>query len=301
MKSRTNFSNSVRAVFRLTLVLAAIGASGSVFAQKAVPKAEPHSRMVLAINEGGAANADATETLFRYQEFADVVEKVLRTQIVIVAVRDRNKLLNALKKHEYPLLLARPNDVPAQAIRDFGYQPIATAKEPSRALFIVPKDSALKTISDVKGRTIVTPDQYSNIWRAANAMLRDAKINMASEQVKAMRDQAAIGWSMENKFFDVAVVNSVSGVGRSWEKNGGRVIAKSQELPNMPMIASPEVSEDQVAKIRAALIALESSESGKAILKKIGLTGFQYTSAKAFVDFLDWLGDLEAAKNAGQL
>jgi hypothetical protein len=36
-------------------------------------------------------------------------------------------------------------------------------------------------------------------------------------------------------------------------------------------------------------------------LKKIGLTGFQYTSAKVYVDFLDWLGDLEVAKNAGQL
>jgi phosphonate transport system substrate-binding protein len=301
MKSRKNIK-SVLAVFRLALLIAAVAASDGAFAQKAASKApEPQSRLVLAVNEGGAANADATETLFRYQEFADVVEKALRTQIVIVAVRDRNKLLAALKRHEYPLLLARPNDVPAQAIRDFGYQAIVSAKEPSRALFIVPKDSALKTISDVKGRTIVTPDQYSNIWRVANAMLRDAKINMAGEQVKAMRDQAAIGWSMENKFFDVAVVNSISGVGRSWEKNGGRVIARSHELPNMPMIASPQISEDQVAKIRAALIALESNDGGKAILKKIGLTGFQYTPAKVYVDFLDWLGDLEVAKNAGQL
>jgi phosphonate transport system substrate-binding protein len=302
MKPRIIFAEPVLGTFRVAFLLALLGTNCSVFAQKAAPKAtESTSRIVLAINEGGAANADATETLFRYQEFADVIQKTLHTQIVIVAVRDRNKLLNALKKHEYPLLLARPADVPAQAIRDFGYQPIVSAKEPFRAFFIVPKDSALKTITDVKGKTIVTPDQYSNIWRIANAMLRDAKINMASEQVKAMRDQAAIGWSMENKFFDVAVINSMSGVGRSWEKNGGRVIARSHELPNMPMIASPQIGNDQIAKIRSALIALESSESGKGILNKIGLTGFQYTSAKVFVDFLEWLGELEAAKSSGQL
>jgi phosphonate transport system substrate-binding protein len=301
MKSRKNI-RSVLGALHVALLIAAVAACGGVFAQKATPRApEPQSRIVLAINEGGAANADATETLFRYQEFADVVEKALRTQIVIVAVRDRNKLLAALKKHEYPLLLARPADVPAQAIRDFGYQPVVSAKEPFRALFIVPKDSVLKTINDVKGKTIVTPDQYSNIWRVANAMLRDAKINMASEQVKAMRDQAAIGWSMENKFFDVAVINSISGVGRSWEKNGGRVIARSHELPNLPMIASPQFSDEQVMKMRAVLVALESSESGRTTLKKIGLTGFQYTSPKVFVDFLDWLGELEAAKSAGQL
>jgi phosphonate transport system substrate-binding protein len=301
MNSKNRF-NPVFAMLRLALLLLALGASGSSVAQKAAAKAaEPLPRIVLAINEGGAANADATETLFKYQDFAEVVGKALRTQIVIVAVRDRDRLRNALKKHEYPLLLARPNDVPAEAIRDYGYQPIVAAKEPSRALFIVRKDSTLKTIADVKGKTIVTPDQYSNIWRIANAMLRDAKITMANEQVKAMRDQAAIGWSMENSFYDVGVINSVSGVGRSWEKNGGRVIARSHELPNMPMIASPQISNEEIAKIRAALIALDSSESGNAILKKIGLTGFQYTSAKVFVDFLDWLGDLEAAKNAGQL
>jgi ABC-type phosphate/phosphonate transport system substrate-binding protein len=298
MNSKNRFNPIL--MLRLALLVIVLGASGNCLAQKTAARTAEPPRIVLAINEGGAANADATETLFKYQDLAQVVEKALRAQIV-VAVRDREKLRSALKKREYPLLLARPNDVPAEAIRDYGYQPIVAAKEPSRALFIVTKDSALKTIADVKGKTIVTPDQYSNMWRVANAMLRDAKITMANEQVKAMRDQAAIGWSMENGFYDVGVINSVSGVARSWEKNGGRVIARSRELPNMPMIASPQISNEEVAKIRAALIALDSSESGNAILKKIGLTGFQHTSAKVFVDFLDWLGDLEAAKNAGQL
>jgi phosphonate transport system substrate-binding protein len=287
---------------RIALLLLAIGAwGGSALAQKAATKAaEPQSRMILAINEGGAANADATETLFKYQEFAELVEKIMRRQVIIVAVRDRNKLKASLKKHEYPLLLARPNDVPAEAIRDFGYQPIAMAKEPSQTLFIVQKTSPLKSIADLKGKSIVTPDQYSNMWRVANAMLRDSNIIMANEQVKAMRDQAAIGWSMENGFYDVGVINSASGVARTWEKNGGRVLARSRELPNMPFIASPEVTEEQVAKLRVAVIALDTSDSGKAVLKKIGLTGFQAASPKVFLDFLAWIGDLEVAKNADQ-
>ena len=78
-------------------------------------------------------------------------------------------------------------------------------------MFIVHKNSPIRTIKDVRGKTILTPDQYSNIWRVANAMLRDADINMANEKVRSMRDQAAIGWSMENEFFDVGVVNSISG------------------------------------------------------------------------------------------
>ena len=250
--------------------------------------------IVFAINEGGSGNADAADILFRYQEFGEAVEKALRVKVSIVNARGRDRLKENLKNHSYGLLLARPNDVPAEAVRDFGYQPVVSAKEPYQTLFIVVKTSPIRTISDVRGRTILTPDQYSNMWRAANAMLRDNKIDMSRETVKSMRDQAAIGWSLENGFFDVGVVNSVSGVGRSWEKNGGRVIARSPDQINMPMIASPKVSPAQVERLRAAIIALDSTESGQAILKKIGMpAGFKETPRQAFVDFLAWLGDLD--------
>jgi len=251
---------------------------------------------LLAIDEGGAASADSSETFRRHEEFSQIVSKVLGSPVTIVAVHDRNLLLDALKKQAYALLLARPNDVPAEAIRDYGYQPVVTEKEPARALFIVKKDSPLKSIADVKGNSILTPDRYSSIWRVANAMLRDNKISMANEKVRTMHDDAAIGWSLESGFFDVGVINSISGVGRTWEKNGGRVIARSPDLPNMPLIASPELSAAQVAKLRAALLALNSNENGQAVLKRIGLTGFRETSSQEFLDFLKWLGDLEVKR-----
>ena len=294
MKSRQTHRSRWLLAPMLLLAIAAGGASAQTQTKKAAAKAvQPAARVFMAINEGGAANADAGETLFRFQELTQIIEKELRAPLIVVAVRDRNKLKASLKKQEYGLLLARPNDLPAEAIRDFGYRPVVVAKESSQAMFIVHKNSPMRTISDVRGKSILTPDQYSNIWRIANAMLRDANINMANEKVRSMRDQAAIGWSMENEFFDVAVVNSVSGVGRSWEKNGHRVIARSKELPNMPMIASPQVTEAQFAAVRSAMIALAGSDNGRAALKKIGLNGFQEASPQAFLDFLKWIGDLE--------
>jgi phosphonate transport system substrate-binding protein len=290
--SRTTLG--IASFIALTLTFASTGALAQKQAAKA--KAEPQGKIIMAINEGGAANADAAETFLRYQEFTQVIEKAVGMPVSVVAVRDRNILKDALKRQAYGLLFARPNDVPAEAIRDFNYKPVVMATEPSQALFIVKKESPLKTIADVKGKSIVTPDAYSNMWRVANAMLRDSKITMTSEKVKAMRDQAAIGWSMENGFYDVGVVNSISGIGKTWEKKGGRVIARSPDLPNMPMIASPQLSDAQIAKIRAALLTLNTSESGKAILAKIGLSGLQEAPTQVFLDFLKWLGDLEEMK-----
>ena len=282
---------------RWAIFTLAVAHSAGAFPQNAAARAAgPQARLLLAIDEGSAANADSSETFRRHEEFSRMVGKVLGSPVTIVAVRDRNLLLDALKKQSYALLFARPNDVPAEAIRDYGYQPVVTEKEPARALFIVKKDSPLKSIADVKGNSILTPDRYSSIWRVANAMLRDNRISMANEKVRTMHDDAAIGWSLESGFFDVGVINSISGVGRTWEKNGGRVIARSPDLPNMPLIASPELSAAQVAKLRAALLALNSNENGRAVLRRIGLTGFRETSPQEFLDFLKWLGDLEVKR-----
>ncbi len=270
----------------------AMAAGGPALAQQAQPAPNPQERIKLVVNEGAAGNADFAEILFRYEEFGQMAGKALGGPVIIISARNRDRLRENLRNNAYELLLSRPNDVPAQAVRDFGYVSVASAKEPYRTLFIVPNDSPLRTIADVKGRTIVTPDQYSNMWRAAKAMLRDNNIDMLNENVRSMRDQAAIGWSVENKMFDVGVVNSASGVARTWEKKGGRVIAASRDQINMPFIASPGLSAARIAKLRAAVLALESTDSGRAILKKINLpAGFRETSREEFLAFLKWLGE----------
>ena len=282
---------------RLAIFALALASNINALAQKpAVKGSQVQGQLIFAINEGGSGNLDATEVFLRYEDFAKFVEKALGSHLSLVAVRDIKVLRQSVETGAYTLVLSRPADILAEAIRDHGYRPVVVAKEPAHALFIVNKNSPLTTIADVKGKRIVTPDRYAYMWRIASAMLRDNKISMATEQVRAMRDQAAIGWSMENGFFDVGVVASFSGVGRTWEKRGGRVIAKSPEVPNTPLVASPKISPARLAKIRAALIALESTQEGVAILKKIGLTGFKETSPEAFLDLLKWLGELEVAK-----
>jgi len=271
------------------LLFAAAWVDGDALAQQRPQTAR--ERLILAVNEGGASNTDASEILLRYEDLGRVIEKALRSPVSIVAVRERKVLEDGIKRGAYALVLTRPVDLPAEAVRDYRYQPVVSAKEASQTIFIVRKDSPLRSLADVKGKNIVTPDLYSAMWRVANAMLRDNNINLSQEKVRAMRDQAAIGWSMENGFFDVGVVNSISPVGRTWEKKGGRVLARSPEFPNMPLIASPKLSKAQVAAVRAALIALDSTEGGPAILKKAGVSGFKDTPSKEYVDLLAWLGD----------
>ncbi len=282
---------------RLAILSLVLAVNANAFAQKQAAKgAERQARVVFGISEGASGNLTATDIVFRYEELKPVVEKALGAPVILVAVRNAKELRNGVATGAYTLVMARPADALAEAVRDHGYQAVVAAKEPAYALFLVNKDSPLKTIADIKGKKIVTPDRYAYMWRVANAMMRDNRISMQEEQVRSMGDQAAIGWSLEERFFDVGVVSSTSGVGRTWEKNGGRVLARSREVPNTPIIASPKISAAQVQKLRAALVALESTEGGAALLKRIGINGFREASSQTFLDLLKWLGDLEGGK-----
>jgi len=294
----TNFKTIFETLRLVILSLVLAASATSVFAQKQTPREmEAGRRFVFAINEGAAGNLTATDILFRYESFKPVIEKALGTPVTLVAVRDAKELRRSLATRTFSLVMSRPADVLAEAVRDYGYQAVVVSTEPAHAIFIVNKNSPLKTIADVRGKSIVTPDRNAYMWRIANAMMRDNKISMMNEKVRSMSDQAAIGWSMEGGFFDVGVVASFSGVGQSWEKKGGRVIARSPELPNTPMIASPKVSAAQIQRLRAALVSLESTQGGTTVLKSIGITAFKEASSQTFIDLIAWLGDLETPKD----
>ncbi len=272
-------------------------------AQQKPPAAGPNAgnapnlvpRLVLAINEGAAGNLDASDILLRYERFKIVIERALGGPIITVPVRGAANLKRSLESKTFGLVISRPVDVLAEAVRDYGYQPVVAAREVGHAYFIVVNASKIKTIADIRGTRIVTPDRFAYMWRIANAMMRDSKIDMASENVKSMSDQAGIAWTLEQNFYDVGVVASFSGVGRTWENKSGRVIAKSRDLPTVPLIASPKIPATDIAKIRAALIALDANDAGAAILKEIGVTGFREIGATPFIDLLTWLGEVPRA------
>jgi len=136
--------------FRLAILFLVLGVNSSAFAQKQAAKGAEAHRLVLAINEGAAGSFNAIEIVFRYEEFRPVLEKALGAPVPLVAVRSAKDVRNGVATGLYALVMSRPADVLAEAIRDHGFQAVVSAKEPAYALFIVNKDSPLKTIADIR-------------------------------------------------------------------------------------------------------------------------------------------------------
>ena len=93
---------------------------------------------------------------------------------------------------------------------------------------------------------------------------------------------------VKNNFADVGVVAPM--LAKSWEKSGGTVLFRSKTVPFWAVIASPSVSQADVARMRAALLELDKSEDGQKVLKRIGVKNFVAGNPKDYIDMLTWIG-----------
>lgn len=67
------------------------------------------------------------------------------------------------------------------------------------------------------------------------------------------------------------------------------MIWSSEKLPYWSIVVSPRLKPEVVTRLREALVGLETTEEGRAILDKIGVKGFVAGNPQAYLDLVAWL------------
>lgn len=245
--------------------------------------------LLFGVNEGVSEQQNFSELQEKYKGLAEVMSKALKRPVKVEASTNIGSSANSLKKERYDIMFSRPSNVAGKAIRDNHYQLVASAKNELTAKFIVNKSSPLKSAADVKDKKFVMPEKNALMTKVALATLRDMKMTPLPQNVHNARLQETVASMVESKFGDVGVVSPL--ISKDWEKNGGLVLFQSKKLPSWAVIAAPSLPQDDVAKIRTALVDLESTESGKQILQKINVKGFAPGNQADYVALVNWLGE----------
>lgn len=247
------------------------------------------SSLLFGINEGTSSSLDA---MFRHEKYAALsaylskaVGKPLKTETSNILPI----LIRSLEKTKYDVLLVRPSHISAHAMRDYGYRLLVTAKGESKVHFIVRADSPLKSLADVRGRIIAFPEEMAYPTQLGKALLRETGIDPSREKLLSMDRQEAVGYAVKEKMADVGVVISYSKVAKEWQAKGDRFLHTRDGLPFWSIIVSSKVTDTTAARLRDALLGLENSPRGQAILKEIGIAGFVVGDQKAYLDMLSWV------------
>ena len=107
------------------------------------------------------------------------------------------------------------------------------------------------------------PDEIAYPTWVGLAMLRDIGIGKGQADIRNFRSQEAVGYAVEQKLSDVGVVISYSKVAKDWTSKGHRFLWESKKLPFWSVIGSPKLTQEEIAKIREALIKLDQGRTDK--------------------------------------
>ena len=282
--------------FAVAIILASFLATGT---------AAQDRELVFGVTEGVTYQATPKEIRDKFTQIADYVGKATGRRVRIAIVPAYNDVRAGLAKQEYDVVFIHPAHVAMAEIKAGRYKSVAWTSgfTDYTVSLLINADGPLKTLDDLKGHTLVTPDPDSITAMMVRAMLRTSKLPIitakpdgqnaqdiaASIRVISTRYQDAVPFYIENGFAQAGATAAKSVV-KSWTDKGGKVLAQSRAVPIKQWLVTNTMPADEQDRIRTALLGAGQSKPGRDALDAIGYKGFVATNPELEASTIAWLG-----------
>ena len=257
------------------------------------------NELVFAVTEGVTYQATPKEIRDKFTPIADVIAKATGKRVRTVLVPAYNDVRVGLAKQEYDLAFIHPAHVSMAEIKAGRYKSVAWTAgftEYTVSMLMLP-GTPLKSLGELRGQTIVTPDPDSITAVMVRAMFRVDQIKWAADRdpppatvrVITTRYQDSVPFYLENGFAVVAAT-AANAVVKGWTDKGGKVLVRSKSVPIKQFIVSSKMPPEEQQRIHDVLIGLRDAKGGKEALDAVGYRGFVATNPQVEAAAIEWLG-----------
>ena len=253
------------------------------------------NELVFAVTEGVTYQATPKEIRDKFAPVADAIARATGRKVRTVLVPAYNDVRAGLAKQEYDVAYIHPAHVSMAEIKAGRYKAVAWTSGYTEytVSLLVGKESSLKTIGDLKGSTLVTPDPDSITAVMVRAMFRGENLTAShgkeptpgTVRVITTRYQDAVPFYIEHSFAQ-AGATAANSVVKSWTEKGGKVLQKSKSVPIKQIIVSTKMPADEQQKVRDALVNLRDPKA----LEIVGYKGFVLPNPEVESTSITWLG-----------
>lgn len=261
------------------------------FALAATVPAVASAQIVFGVTEGVTYQATPKEIREKFEPIADVLAKALKREVKVVLVPAYNDARAGLAKQEYDIAFIHPAHVSLAAVKAGRYRTVAwtTGFTGYTVSMLSKPDAGWKSMTDLKGKTLVTPDPDSITAVMVRAMLRGEKVGDADLRVRTTRYQDAVPFYIDNGFADVGAT-AANAVVKTWTEKGGKVFLKSKSVPIKQIVVSTKLSGEDVERVREALLTMANHDVGRKALAASGYKAFEAPDPQQEAASIAWLG-----------
>ena len=255
--------------------------------------------LIFAVTEGVTYQATPKEIRDKFAPLADYLGRATGRRVKVVLVPAYDDLRAGAAKQEYDLAFVHPAHVSMAEIKAGRYKAIAwtTGYTEYTASLLMNPNQPLKSLEDLKGHTIVTPDPDSITAAMVRAMFRTERVPLstakeltpAAAKVITTRYQDAVPFYLEYGFAQVGVTGA-NAVAKAWTDKGGKILLKSRPVPIKQFIVSTKMPADEQQRLREALVNIRDSKAGRDALEAVGYKGFVAPNPDVETSTIAWLG-----------
>ena len=195
-----------------------------------------------------------------------------------------------LRDEYYDLAIIQPVLYPL-AVDKLGYIPLLRIEEKVYSVIMVPENSSIKSVADLKGKKIGIPPVRGPVFALAKRSL--AEHGLSPDTDVSFEENKTIATCFQKLLVshtDACVAPDFSV--EPFERTMGvkfRTLLRSEAVPNQALVIHPRVALSERSRIMEIFLSLEDTPQGQAILKSLNSKGFvaiddsEYDSLRSFV------------------
>jgi phosphonate transport system substrate-binding protein len=249
--------------------------------------------MAWCIGPGGASAENAaieigiiptlsTRTILAtYQPLREYLEARMHQPVVLMTAPDYRTFIDRTQHGEYRFVITAPHFARLAQL-EAGYVPMVRVKRELRGILVVRTDSVIKTVNDLRGKSVSTPENIAVISMLGQQLLHSHGLEPGKTiTVRPSPSFNSAVLAVQNRESDAAFTAQTALNQMSAETHSLlRTIASTDAVPHNIFLASKQVPPKEVERMTRLLLEFTEDKSrGIPFFEQTGFLGYVRPSA----------------------
>ena len=222
-----------------------------------------------------------------WKPIVDELAKRTGLQLRLVATLTVPEFERELTKGSFDFTYANPYHILKESKRQ-GYIPLVRDEVPLEGILVVPKDSPIRNVAELDGRTLAIP--------SPNAIGASLLIRADLENLFHIRMTPLNVKTHSSVYLNVATgaADAGGGVQKTLEEQDAairgalRILYTTRSIPSHPVSARPRVPKPVREEMRKALLEMAATPAGRALLAEVPMTRPVTTAIEDYLVMQGW-------------